>query len=256
MGRRRAVAKILITGGTGFVGENINIYRPAYKWPYFADSLTRLAQSDYIQGWDLLEWSAIIHLAPVEPSRAIACAKRNNCPLLFASSGAVYYDTPNQYGKDKIEWEKQILDSGVDCRIARIFTTCGAHMKWDNFAIGNFIWDAVNVGYITVKGSGQIVRSYMHGEDLARYLWTILLKGEPGGIYDVGSFHPVTIAQLANEVAHNFDPIRKVFVENSIKHEQAPVYLPKTRPGLDLHITIPFEEAVRRTVQSFLEEHE
>ena len=189
----------------------------------------------------------------------IEIARHWNIPILFASSGAVYHDQPTQYGLDKIAWERELLDSGVDCRIARIFTTCGAQMKWDNFAIGNFIRDAAAGGPIRIRGSGGVIRSYIHGEDLARWLWTILLQGKRGGIYDVGSPHPVTIRDVACEVAANFDPEPKIITENMIEDEQAPVYYPMraghTMLELDLHITIPFEEAVRRTVQSYLEEH-
>jgi nucleoside-diphosphate-sugar epimerase len=242
--------RVLMTGGTGFVGYQMLAGKPHNC------NVTYFGTDGYKEAdWCKDQWDYIIHLAHVEPSKVIKAARCSGATLLYASSGAVYHNQPNQYGREKIDWEHKVLDSKIDCRIARIFTTCGARMKWDNFAIGQFIRDAVNGGPVIVKGSGCVIRSYMHGEDLSRWLWTILIGGDNGGVYDVGARRPVTIRELACEVAQNFYPERRVFIEGSMTHEQAPVYLPILDPPLGLHITIPFEEAVTKTVKSYLEEH-
>ena len=66
--------------------------------------------------------------------------------------------------------------------------------------------ESVGVGPLTVWGDGTAVRSFVHAEDTARAVVTILAKGEPGGIYNVDSGIAVSIRALAELVAERVDP--------------------------------------------------
>jgi len=208
--------------------------------------------------WDCQSWDAIIHLAPVLPDRVIDCAKECGARILYASSGAVYHTHPNEYGKMKISGERMLAESGVDYVVARMFAFMGPHMKWDNFAVGNFIRDACAGGPIRIQGSGQVVRSYLYASDMAAWLWKILLEGKRGETYDVGSEIPTTTLELAQVIAHHACLDCDIIIENRIKEEQAPVYLPRmawvTRAALNVRQTIGLDEMIDLTIKAYREE--
>lgn len=244
--------KVLITGGTGFVGWWMWKTKPD---GFFVNCLSHQAYDEPCR-WEW-EWDYIVHLAPVPPDKVLNYAGNNVARVLFASSGAVYNEHPTPYGEDKRYWEHECHKSGADCVIARLFTFCGAGLK-DNFAVTNFIRDAETSNEIHVRGDGRAVRSYLYGEDLGRWLWAILLRGRAGEAYDVGSDQRVSILDLAREVACNYLPEPDIIIENKITQEPAPFYVPrtadKTRRELGVRQEIGFSEAIRRSIEDYRNE--
>jgi nucleoside-diphosphate-sugar epimerase len=139
-----------------------------------------------------------------------------------------------------------------------MFCFMGAWMKWDNFAVGNFIRDACNGNPIRVLGGGKAVRTYLYGSDMAIWLWNILINGRNGNVYDIGGTMQVTIEQAAREVARNFDRPAKIEIMNNMQSEPMPMYIPKhlAKPRVEFGLgeTVSFEEAVSKTVWSYLHE--
>jgi dTDP-glucose 4,6-dehydratase len=145
--------------------------------------------------------------------------------VLFVSSGAVYGALPAEadsftetqsgacstadpaaaYGQAKRLAEQLCTvfrhTYGLKTVVARGFAFAGPEIRLaGHFAFGNFIADAVAGRPIEIKGDGSPVRSYLYAADAAVWLLTMLVKGQAGGIYNVGSPRPVSIAELAGRI--------------------------------------------------------
>jgi nucleoside-diphosphate-sugar epimerase len=189
------MAKVLVTGGTGFVGHWMKRTQPDNITAFYFN------REKYQSAW----WEAmghydyVVHLANIQPWRAVICAKRNNARLLYCSSGAAY-DQPGEYADNKRRWERECLDSGVDVVIARLFCFFGDRLD-SGKAYTQFMRAARAGTPLKVWGDGSTVRSYLHGRDLGRQMWAVLLRGKSGEVYDIGSDRPTTILQLAQRIA-------------------------------------------------------
>lgn len=202
---------ILVTGGTGFVGSWI-----IKTWKDAALVCLSSYAYDDPKGWDH-PYRYIVHLAPVSPYPAIECARNNNARLLYVSSGAVYHPEYQDliYRQSKLKWEQECLDSGVDVVIARLFTFMDSSPMWCAF------FEAARVGK-PLEVWGKCTRSFMHGAELGRWLQAILLHGENGCAYDVGSDRAITNIQLATRIS-NFTGCPIKYVDRDVP---MPVYLP------------------------------
>ncbi len=145
-------------------------------------------------------------------------------------------------------------DSRLQPTVARCFACVGPYLPLDvHFAVGNFIRDALHGGPIRIAGDGAPYRSYLYAADLAIWLWTILLRGQPLCPYNVGSEAAISIADLARVVAHVFTPEPTVQIAKSaVRGGAGDRYVPSTaraRHDLGLAMTVNLEEALTRTVE-------
>jgi dTDP-glucose 4,6-dehydratase len=119
-----------------------------------------------------------------------------------------------------------------------------------NFAIGNFIRDALGGGPLRVAGDGTPYRSYLYAADLAVWLWTILLRGKTAHPYNVGSPHALTIAELARMVVRTVAPGISIEIAGHAAPGSLPSrYVPCTlraQEELGLRPQIAVEEGIRR----------
>ncbi len=184
---------------------------------------------------------------------------------LFISSGAVYgpqsdrecidEDTPPRpepsasrraYAEAKRIGEEIALASGVPTIIARPFAFIGPGLPLDSsFAASQFLSDGLAGRPIRVQ-HGNVVRSYLDAADLAEWLWTILMRGQPGRAYNVGSDVPTTLSQLAHTVAEQCGANVKIDDESIAER-----YVASTKRAseeLNLSQTINLLTAVKRTV--------
>lgn len=197
--------------------------------------------------------------------------------LLFISSGAVYgrqpadllqvsedfvgapnpLDQASAYGEGKRAAELLCILRGkkskFDTKIARCFAFVGPHLPLDaHFAIGNFIRDGLSGGPIRVGGDGTPFRSYLYAADLAIWLWTILLRGQSGWAYNVGSDEGRTIRQIADTVASAFQNLPPVIVEQMPAPEaKAQRYIPsinRAQAEFGLQVGIPLTAAIQKTI--------
>ena len=187
--------------------------------------------------------------------------------FLFTSSGAVYGVQPPEldripesfpcnpvtaYGRGKLEAEQLCIDSGLLVLLPRCFAFVGPYLNLGiHFAIGNFLRDGLQGGPIVVQGDGRPFRSWLYAEELANWLWTILLDGASGRPYNVGSPECFSIAEAAKLVASCFEPAPHVEIRGKRSDGPAPRYVPdvtRARQELGLTAAVPLREALRRTI--------
>jgi nucleoside-diphosphate-sugar epimerase len=207
------------------------------------------------------------------------CSVRQIPHALLLSSGAVYGPIPaavalvpedyngvpdptrtsSAYGIGKLasEWMgcAYAAESGMQFKIARIFAQVGPHLALDKqFAVGNFIGNALRSEPFLIKGDGTAHRSYMYPIDLVTWLLRILLRGESCRPYNVGSDQAITIHDLAHRVAAVARITMPVFDLRGVPDpkKQPERYVPdinRARTGLNLEITVSLDEAIRRTLE-------
>lgn len=197
--------------------------------------------------------------------------------FLFTSSGAVYGKQPSDlshipedyagaplttdvnsaYGQGKRASEFMIAMYshiyGFDAMIARLFAFVGPLLPLDaNYAVGNFIRDALNGGPIRIQGDGTPYRSYLYAADLAVWLWTILLRGQSSRPYNVGSSIDLSILELAHEVAKMATGKVEINIALTPVSGVSPSrYVPETsraRQELGLTVKIGLPEAIQSTM--------
>jgi len=137
---------------------------------------------------------------------------------------------------------------------ARCFAFVGPYLNLDiHYAVGNFIRDGLNGGPIIVKGDGTACRSYMYAADLVVWLLTILLRGESGKAYNVGSDQEISIGALAKLVSNCFPEKQDVRIVGVRKvGALAERYIPDIQLAgneLGLTVEVSLEDAIRRTVK-------
>ncbi len=213
----------------------------------------------------------------VEGSRQICelASRHAGCKLLLLSSGAVYGPQPPELprlsedyrgGPDPLDptqayaegkrMAEQLATSyrserGLDCVIARPFAFVGPHLPLDaHFAAGNFIRDALAGGPIRVAGDGSPLRSYLYPTDLVEWLLTILLRGQPGRAYNVGSEQAVSIRELAALIAE-LGGVNYEVAGVPSPGQRAPRYVPSTARAareLGLEQRLSLRQALQSTL--------
>jgi len=201
--------------------------------------------------------------------------------FLFTSSGSIYGPQPpdvthmsenSVFAADASDWKSAYAISGsaklaaeklcaecgkgggMEILIARCFAFSGPGLPVDGkFALGNFLGDALAGRDIIVKGDGTPIRSYLYASDLASWLWTILVRGAAGRIYNVGSEKAVSIRETAESVRRQISPRSNICILTPLPDSpRIHRYVPSTeraRSELGLSERVDLEEAIRRTVR-------
>jgi nucleoside-diphosphate-sugar epimerase len=89
----------------------------------------------------------------------------------------------------------------------------------------------------------------MYTSDLAEWLWTILLNGKPNSTYNVGSDVPVTVGELATEIAFKTGA---GVIFNRDPNVPSTVYVPDTtitRAELGLMVKVSRSLALDNTIE-------
>jgi len=209
------------------------------------------------------------------------CRKSGVRRLLYLSSGAVYGRQPADiecmpetynggpdpldarvaYGESKRAAEMicaiAARSGAIEPVVARIFAAVGPGMPLDgHFAIGNFIRDALAGSEIRILGDGAPLRSYIYAADIAAWLLKLLVAGQAGLAYNIGSDESVSIADLAARVVAALNsPARATVLGTPDPNALRARYVPsieRARATLGLDAWTPLDAAIRRTAEHAL----
>lgn len=187
--------------------------------------------------------------------------------VLFLSSGAAYGQQPmelNQlaesytgapathepkstYGEAKRVGEMLLFNEKSFSSVsARIFAACGPYLPLKSeFAFSNFLESCYKNENIIIKSNGLSTRSYLYAGDLALWLWILLIRGENGQIYNVGSEEEISILELAQRMKTILAKDIKIEVQGSLPGHTR--YIPsnqKIMTKYNIKSQVSFEEAV------------
>jgi dTDP-glucose 4,6-dehydratase len=213
------------------------------------------------------------------------CREKRVEHVLLLSSGAIYGPIPATidlvvedysgaprasdlgaaYGIGKLaaEWlgTAYSADRSMTCKAARVFAQIGPHLALDKqFAAGNFLLHAIKQEPFLIKGDGTTLRSYMYGTDLAVWLLRILVQGEAGRAYNVGSSDAISIYELAKltaEVAGIVTPMIQI-KGKPLLNKPPERYIPdisRARDELALDVRVDLRDALSRTLDWFRVHH-
>ena len=183
----------------------------------------------------------------------IAKKFHKNAKIVYCSSGAVYGKQPievkkmsedfpfqdvhglsaekrdyalgKRYAEAQIE---QLGSFGLNVSIARCFAFFGDYLpKEGHFAYGNFLNAAEQGNDIEVNSTHQVIRSYMHSDNLVDSLIKIANQASPKcPIYNVGSDEEISLFDLANRLASLYNV--NVIKNQNIDYNTIDRYVPNT----------------------------
>jgi nucleoside-diphosphate-sugar epimerase len=215
----------------------------------------------------------------------LAREKKPEC-FLFFSSGEVYGQVPDDlipiketsfgyidcmnvrscYGESKRLAETMCVSYfhqyGVKAKVVRPFHTYGPGMSLDDGRVFcDFVSDILNNRDIVMKSEGHMIRSYCYLSDATEGFLTVILKGLPAEVYNVGNPNAeVSVLELAQRLVQLF-PDKKLKI-NKINRQQQENYLQspilRNTPDIEKINKLGWqprhsiESGFKRTIESFL----
>ncbi len=136
---------------------------------------------------------------------------------------------------------------------ARPFSFVGPYQAIDApWAVNNFIHDTIQGQAIRIQGDGTAVRSYMYGADMAWWLLNLLLRGETGRSYNVGSPTAITLRALAEKIRHLSGDRFEINHSRAGLKSKPSIFVPAVaaaQTDLGLGLKFDLDKALSRTLQ-------
>jgi len=262
---------LTIIGGSGFLGKSIIDYaqkkglskwqinkiicisrrkiylknRNSFKVKYITGDISKLKKlypADYIM-YAVNSDSSKKNLSAIKNFSLLLEKLPKKTKILFTSSGAVYGNikSKKKYAKNKLILEnifKSYGKKGYQVSIARLFTFIGNRILNDKkYAISDFINSGFYKKKIVLKSRNKVYRSYMHSDDMTRWLITILISSNVKcPIYNVGSDESISLQNLAKIIGKIFKKPVEIKKTNNKKIERYVPSIKKARKELNLKI--------------------
>lgn len=224
----------------------------------------------------LAERAAIIGAADSFVRRVIT-----DCPdarIVYTSSGAVYGRQPPEvagldevapladaeglvaYKRDYAE-SKRLAEAaiatlgsgyGINVAVARCFAFVGAYLpRNQHFAIGNFLDDGLAGRPITVNARHPVIRSYMHADDLVRWLMTIAEHASPAcPVYNVGSDEAIAVSDLARRIAARLGVAVDMADQSTTPVDRYVPSIARANRALGLRLELDLDRAIDETIRA------
>lgn len=271
--------KILIIGGSGFVGKSFKEYFKKKK-KIQLKSYSRSEKKDILKINKLPEVNYIIYCIQnnnIKKSlnffshfKKLLQLNQKKTKILFFSSGSVYgprhsnlkfneKEKPSikkinrykgykkKYAREKFALEKEFKklgNNGFQVSIIRGFTFYGKHILKDDYLISQIINSVKSKKSILIKNR-NVRRSFMHAHDMCEWIIKIIkTSSNKCPIYNVGSNKIVNIEKLINFLNKKYKS--KIFL-NTNKSKKIDFYIPNTnliKNKLKLKTTINFKDAI------------
>lgn len=254
------MSRVLVTGGAGFIGshlcrhllergrsvlcvDNLSSGSESNVAELMPDGRFKFVNHDIANFVCTDDISAIFNLAcpaspvqyqkdPVATTRTavlgtmnmLETARRNNCPMLQASTSEVYGDphvhpqTEDYWGNVNPVGVRSCYDEGKRCaeslcmdyhrqygvkvKVIRIFNTYGPRMAFnDGRVVSNFIAQSLNGEPITVYGDGAQTRSFMYVDDLVDAMFRVMRTPDDfTGPVNIGNPCETSVLTLARKI--------------------------------------------------------
>lgn len=221
--------KVLLTGGTGFIGKHTHkaLLAVGYRVKLFKGDITKV--DDWLK--NLEGKDVVIHLAGIRTeskrdfavneggARSLAEAldkiKTKPQTIIFASTQAVYYgltppfredmlvEPPTVYGQSKLEAEKIIFKLPLRAVILRLSAVLGEGVRENSHMSGPlFKWtkNARSNQPIVVFQGGDQTRDYVDVNDVVAAILMAIKETKMKGIYNVAGKTRVRLVDLARKI--------------------------------------------------------
>lgn len=209
-------------------------------------------------------------------------AKKNNCPILQASTSEVYGDplqhpqsesyrgnvNPNGirscYDEGKRCAESLLFDfnrhENVDIKVIRIFNTYGPYMDpKDGRVVSNFICQALRGEDITIYGDGEQTRSFQYIDDLINGIMKVMeTPKEFTGPVNLGNPGEFTIKELAQKVMWKINNTNRIVYKDLPKDDptQRKPDITLAKKVLNWEPKINLDMGLNKTIEYFRKEIE
>jgi dTDP-glucose 4,6-dehydratase len=140
---------------------------------------------------------------------------------------------------------------GVDVVITRCSNNYGTH-HFPEKVIPLFITNLIEGKKVPVYGNGENVRDWLHVDDHCRGIYSVLLNGNSGEVYNIGGGRELTNNEITSLIldAMDADESSIEFVEDRKGHDlRYSVDWAKINRELGYEPQVKFEEGLRDTIQ-------
>jgi len=137
--------------------------------------------------------------------------------------------------------------------ILRPFAFIGPYHDLEKpWAINNFIRDGILGGPIRIIGNSSTTRSYLYASDMAYWILKVLIEGESGESYNIGSKEAITLSDLALKVKNSLNNGAEILSKSSKEnYKSSSKLVPDTSKlvkDIGVEETYTLDEAIKRTI--------